>query len=244
MSLRIRDSSIHTRSPEHPLDECLTFGSYAGLTKALGGLSKTLGSALSSKMGGGQSSALGSSAKSSAASGGKAMGAGGAQGSKPAGLGKTLGGLSSRLGGDSQKGKFSGLLSKLGDGLKGALGGGQTGKQGTGVGDAGGEGGGAKAAGGGITSTALKGISSRVGGDENAEPTAGILSGLSGKLIDKSRGNGFLNSLMDKAGGSEALKEKAKGAIAGLDTGAITQKITGYVEGDEQHKGLINIVKE
>ncbi|MBP6985813.1 MAG: type VI secretion system tip protein VgrG [Alphaproteobacteria bacterium] len=212
-----------------------------GKSGAAGGKSTTLGSGLSSKLKGGLSlGGLGDATNSMAAFSSKPMNAGAAAGPAPSGFfSKIKASITSRLGGDVEKGKIGELLTGLGGKLSGALGGDAGGKQGTGLGAKPGGG----AAGGGITHTLLKGLSSRLGGDENSEPLGNILNGLGGKLIDKTRGNAFLTKLVDKVGGTEEAKKKLKVLIEKLNTGELSKKLAVFIEGDEENEGLINKAK-
>lgn len=225
----------------------ISFGLFSSMGKGLSGLSKNLGSGVTSKLGGGLSSQFGDKVGSLASSLGKSLSAGSTQGEKPSGFGgNLLGKLSSRLNGDAEGGN-QGLLGKLGAGLAGKLGGSQTGIMGYlngaplggGVNPLGGEAGGAGSGGGGITKMLLKGLSKRVGADADAEPVGGILSGLSGKLIDKARGNQFLSNIIDRLGGEEAVKGKAQAIIDKLNTGKLESGLKTILEGDGEQKGLL-----
>jgi type VI secretion system secreted protein VgrG len=225
----------------------LSFNLMSSIKTAAIGAGKVLGGAVASKMGGGVKSAMGDKPNSLAASGMKPLASGEKGGSSPAGFAKKMmAKITSSLGGSTEKGTPAGIMGKLGAGLSGLVGGGQTGKQGTGVGakPGGGEGAGSGSGGGGIMSTLFKKASGALGADPETEPTAGILNGLSGKLIDKAYGNSTIAGLMDRVGGPDAIKGGIKALIGKLDTGKITGKITDYVEGTPEKKGLIDKAKE
>lgn len=237
-------SAIKTLAQKFPSGG-LSFGLFSGLSKLGGGLSKSIGGGLTSKLGGGLSGGIGDKITSLASNHMQSLNLP-LQHEAPKGFSsKLLGKLTSRLNGDAEKGLPGGLLGKLGDGLSGKLGGGKVGSLGSLLGEQLGGGfgntsaGGTSTGSGGITSMLLKGVSKRFGTDADAAPIGGMLSGLSGKLIDLGRGNGFISTVMDRLGGEETIRGKAQGLIDKLNEGQLEIGLKKITEGDAEAPGLL-----